>query len=534
MPWYFSWWLIILLGVFSVATYGITFVAAIVLIYLRNKKKKDIKVKEIIIETDSVKAELERAKEALENTKTELNEIQSKLSEGEEVFKKNEEEYVAQLKDQYEEQGKTIVQNILKEAEDKVAGLQKYAEERDELVQANEKMAKTLKTNERKLLKLKTEFNGIQNLISIFPQLFNERGLEPAISDLLKNYDKESLLKNLVDLEYHAMNSKELRKEITRVKKEIQKLLEAYEGRYTTKANKTIYQLMVIGLQSELQNILYTLSYAKHDEAIGNAKDLIRKYLSITAEGNASIAPTIARFLSELEPLFIDAINIEYEYYTKREQEKEEQRLIREQMRQDAAERKELEAQRKKLEAEESKFEVELQRTMELLENEADPEKKEKIEARIFELEEQQHKIAEEKEEILKRANGKAGYVYIISNLGSFGDQVFKIGMTRRLNPQDRIDELGDASVPFKFDVHAMVFSDDAVSLENRLHQELAAKRLNKVNLRKEFFVTDIDELQNLVEELDSTVEFRKTLMAQEYYRSLELTEEFNQVPLET
>lgn len=86
-------------------------------------------------------------------------------------------------------------------------------------------------------------------------------------------------------------------------------------------------------------------------------------------------------------------------------------------------------------------------------------------------------------------SNGKAGNVYIISNLGSFGEDVFKIGMTRRMNPQDRVDELGSASVPFKFDVHSFIFSDDAVALENKMHTMLNDKRVNKVNMRKEFSV---------------------------------------------
>ena len=101
----------------------------------------------------------------------------------------------------------------------------------------------------------------------------------------------------------------------------------------------------------ELQKILYTLTYTKYDVALDNAKALIQKYLVIASNGNASIAPTISKFLTELEPLFLEAIEIEYLYYVKREQEKEEQRLIREQMKQEAAEKKELEAQRKKIEA---------------------------------------------------------------------------------------------------------------------------------------------------------------------------------------
>ncbi len=230
--------------------------------------------------------------------------------------------------------------------------------------------------------------------------------------------------------------------------------------------------------------------------------------------------------MAELEPLFIEAVEVEYQYYIKREQEKEEQRLIREQMRQEAAERKELEAQKKKLESEEAKFDVELQRTNELMISENNPDIIAQLQSRIEELLQQQNNILEQKEEILKRANGKAGYVYVISNLGSFGQQVFKVGMTRRMNPQDRVDELGDASVPFKFDVHAMIFSDDAVGLEYQLHKELTSKRFNKVNLRKEFFVTTVEELQTLVETIDPTAEFKTSMIAQEYFRSIEMDEE--------
>lgn len=93
------------------------------------------------------------------------------------------------------------------------------------------------------------------------------------------------------------------------------------------------------------------------------------------------------------------------------------------------------------------------------------------------------------KDNIVQLQNGKAGNVYIISNLGSFGENVFKVGMTRRIDPQDRVNELGNASVPFKFDVHSFIFSEDAVGLESKLHSILNDKRVNKVNMRKEFSI---------------------------------------------
>ena len=128
-----------------------------------------------------------------------------------------------------------------------------------------------------------------------------------------------------------------------------------------------------------------------------------------------------------------------------------------------------------------------------------------------------------QKEQIIKLQNGKAGYVYVISNLGSFGENVFKIGMTRRLDPQDRVNELGSASVPFKFDVHSFIFSEDAVALETKLHKELEERRVNKINLRKEFFNCSIEELESIVKRSQPTASFIKTMLAEQYRQTLSL-----------
>ncbi|WP_312193851.1 GIY-YIG nuclease family protein [Exiguobacterium sp.] len=526
VPWYFSGWLIILLILTGVITFGITSMIGIILLFGRLYYIKSEKLKSQISEAANLQQEITSLKTELDTLDIKRKEIQNNISNSEVIFEESKAQYIKQIRSEFESEGKRIIEEIISDNQEKISELQKFAEERDVLAVENEKLSKNIKSQSTKLSKLKTEFNGIRNLISIFPKLFNEQDLPNELDLLLAGYDEESIMKSLVELDYHSMNSKELRKQINKIKKEIATLLDRYKDRYKTKANQAIYQLMVVGLQAELQNILYTLSYAKHEEAIGNAKALIRKYLAISTNGNASISPTISKFLAELEPLFIEAVEVEYQYYIKREQEKEEQRLIREQMRQEAAERKELEAQKKKLESEEAKFDVELQRTNELMISENNPDIIAQLQSRIEELLQQQNNILEQKEEILKRANGKAGYVYVISNLGSFGQQVFKVGMTRRMNPQDRVDELGDASVPFKFDVHAMIFSDDAVGLEYQLHKELTSKRFNKVNLRKEFFVTTVEELQTLVETIDPTAEFKASMIAQEYFRSIEMDEE--------
>lgn len=337
--------------------------------------------------------------------------------------------------------------------------------------------------------------------------------------------EAEEFLLPTVELKLQCMNVRQLRKEYTKNQRLIKELLAKYSKRYTTKANQAIYRLMVIALEAELQNVLYNIGYGKLDKAVSNVKMITDKYQKIATDGNQNIAPTIKRFIGEVEYLFIRAVEIEYEYYVQKERAKEEQRAIREQMRQEAAERKELERQRKHIEKEESKYTAEMQTVSEQIRNEPDSDKIKLLEERLARLQEQLAAVNETKEEILKLQTGKAGNVYIISNLGSFGDKVFKIGMTRRLDPFERVRELGSASVPFPFDVHSFIFSDDAVGLEASLHKRLHTQRVNKINLRKEFFEVSVDELEDLVYELEPSAEFNRTLLAEQYNQSLSVDE---------
>ena len=323
-----------------------------------------------------------------------------------------------------------------------------------------------------------------------------------------------------VILNLHSMDVKDLRKAFKQNDKQIQSLFTAYAARYTTKSNQAIYKLMVIALRSELQNILIDLRYEKLDVAIEKVKAMTSKYLAIAGAGNQSIAGTLTKFIGQVEYLFINAVKIEYNYYVKKEQVRQEQQAIREQMRLEAQERKALAEEAKKLTAEESKYTNEISRLNQQIKT-ANAEEAEILSARIKQLEDQISELAVKKENIVKLQNGKAGNIYIISNLGSFGDDVFKIGMTRRADPQERVDELGSASVPFKFDVHSFIFSEDAVGLENKLHTILNSKRLNKVNLRKEFFKVSLDELEELVTKIDPTAEFTRTMAAEEFRQSL-------------
>ena len=387
-------------------------------------------------------------------------------------------------------------------------------EEIEQLQNRQEKLDKQVITQTKKLQRSKELYKSIDYCISNF--------LESNGAELLTPYDSADYdaFAPSVILKLHSMDVKSLRKAYKENDKAIDKILSSYAARYTTKANQAIYQLMVIALRAELQNILYDLKYEKLDQAVEKVKTVTRKYLQIAGDGNQSIAGTLTRFIGEIEYLFIDAVKIEYNYYVKKEQARQEQLALKQQMREEAEERKLLEQQRKKVEQEEAKYQSEIDKANEALSNTQDEAQIAALKSKILELQGQLSDVAVKKEEISKLQNGKAGNVYIISNLGSFGENVFKIGMTRRMDPQERVDELGSASVPFKFDVHSFIFSDDAVALENKLHSILNEKRVNKVNMRKEFFHATIDELEELVNKLDPTAEFNKTMLAEEFRQS--------------
>lgn len=346
------------------------------------------------------------------------------------------------------------------------------------------------------------------------------------IEKLIAEIDIENLLEPTAEIKLHCFDVRDLRKQFRNINKDIDITLAEYEARYTTKSNLAIYRLMVLALRAELQNVLYAMKYGKLEDAVANINDIADKYIKIAADGNKSIAVTITRFVEEMRSLFTDAAKVEYEYYLRKERAKEEQKALREQMRQEAEERKQLLEQQKKIEKEESKYTAEMEKVRAQMLG-ANEEKSDQLSARIAELEALLAKVGENKEKIATLQNGKAGYIYIISNLGSFGDNVFKIGMTRRLEPQERIDELGSASVPFSFDVHSFIFSQDAPALETAIHHRLNDRRVNKVNLRKEFFSLSLDELEALVHELEPSAEFNRTMAAEQYRQSLSMTEIF-------
>lgn len=433
--------------------------------------------------------------------------------------------------DSYEESQRRVEQNenIIKEKESEIRKKEEEIETKENSIKKKEEEIAELNDQ---IDKKNKQINSSTNKISRNKELY--KSIEYSINNYISSYlnlkdysisgYKEKEIEELcpsVIAKLNAMNVPDLKKAYRENEKQINTLLELYSNRYTTKANRSIYDLMVIALRAELQNILNDLKYNRLDDSIDKLKTVTSKYLKIAGDGNQSILPTLTKFIGEIEYLFINSIKIEYNYYVKKEQAKQEQQAIREKMRQETEERKALEKERKKVEQEEQKYKNELNKINEDIKNLQDNEEIEKLKAKIIELQAKLSDVAIKKSDIINLQNGKAGTVYIISNLGAFGEDVFKIGMTRRIDPQDRVNELGDASVPFKFDVHSFIFSEDAVALESKLHEMLNSKRVNKVNRRKEFFKVNIEELEKLVREIDPTAEFNMTMIANEYRETL-------------
>jgi chromosome segregation ATPase len=219
---------------------------------------------------------------------------------------------------------------------------------------------------------------------------------------------------------------------------------------------------------------------------------------------------------------------LEYEYQSKRQQEKEEMRAIQEELREEEKAKREFEQAQKEAEKEEATYQKALDKARKEYEA-STGEKHDKLQAQIEKLEQELKEAQEKKERALSMAQQtKRGHVYIISNIGSFGENVFKIGMTRRLEPIDRVKELGDASVPFQFDIHAMIYSEEAPRLENELHKAFTNRKVNMLNYRKEFFNVSLDEIELKVKEIGLEAEFSRLPEAMEYRETIAILEKLN------
>ena len=259
-------------------------------------------------------------------------------------------------------------------------------------------------------------------------------------------------------------------------------------------------KLFLRAFNSDCEDVISKVKYNNFDMSL---KKIRQSANSIEKLGKSMSLQITQKYIDWKE----EELTLAFEYQQKKQEEKEAQKAARAEMREAARLQKEIEAQRKKIEKEQTHYQTAYEKLLKQLEE--DPDNSDLL-AKKSELENQLNDIDRAIKDIdYREANQRAGYVYIISNIGAFGENVYKIGMTRRLDPQDRVDELGDASVPFNFDVHAMIFSDDAPALETALHKAFEDRKLNMVNTRREFFNVTLDEIKEVVKEnFDKTVEF--------------------------
>lgn len=258
---------------------------------------------------------------------------------------------------------------------------------------------------------------------------------------------------------------------------------------------------------------------------VNQMQERIKKSFETINKIGESQTVTIQSAYLELK---IKELTLEYEYQLKRQKEKEALRAAQEELREEEKARREFEQAQKEAEKEEANYEKALEKARKEIAL-ATGEKHDILQAQITKLEQELQEAHNKKERAISMAQQtKRGHVYIISNIGSFGEQVYKIGMTRRLEPIDRIKELGDASVPFQFDIHAMIYSEDAPALENALHKTFANKKVNMLNYRKEFFKVTLDEIEHRVKELGLNTEFIRLSEAEEYRETLAILEKLN------
>lgn len=413
--------------------------------------------------------------------------------------------------------------------------LQKRVEELESYLTPELKDLDTVKANikkeQRNLDDILYEYERKRGELSSLDSSIETRkkDLEKEIEDAkaqLKIYDDEL---NIVDFglykpTYDFVTADEYKMRLDEIREKQKNLLKQKKAvdiakDWTVNGSKTqgkkmisdIEKLLLRAFNVECEDLVRRVKYNNYDsyrKRIGALREAIEKLGSMF---NLRITNTYYQ-------LKIDELTLAVEYQLKKQEEKEAAKEARAEMREAARLQKEIEEQRKKVEKEQKHFQNALVTVMKQIQAAA-PEEIEALEEKKAELESELGVIAKSLSDIdYREANQKAGYVYVISNIGAFGENVYKIGMTRRLDPQERIDELGDASVPFDFDVHAMIFSDNAPALESALHKAFEDKKVNMVNTRREFFNVTLDEIKEVVRQnYDKTVEFYEIPEAEQY-----------------
>lgn len=289
-----------------------------------------------------------------------------------------------------------------------------------------------------------------------------------------------------------------------------------------TEGKKMVNDMKKLMLRSFNNECDYCVDNVKFNNIESHLARIEKSYQALNKLGRI-VSATIAPIYYQAK---VDELRLAYEYQLKKQEEKEEAKRVREELREQQKLEQEIRAAREKILKERRHYQQAIKELNDKLSSKSiNDEDRANIEAKLREVTGQMTELDNEEKVIdYREQNAKAGYVYIISNIGSFGPNMFKIGMTRRLEPLERVDELGDASVPFTFDVHALIFSENAPALEAKLHEHFSKSRVNKVNNRKEFFYAELSEIETVVKKhYNNVVDFLHEPPAEQYRESLKL-----------
>lgn len=392
------------------------------------------------------------------------------------------------------------IANLVKEIDKLKLEKDKISKEIDKLLSKKQDLSNKIKLKKKDLILLDDEI------------LMQEFGLYKPI------YDFESSEKYKQAIDNLRVVQKEMIKNKSAVIYSNNWTVDGSKAKGRKMTNDNIKQI-IMAFNIECDNLIAKVKY--------NNIQSIQKRIEKTFERlNKLNESNQVRLTSKYLECKLSELKLVHEYQVKKQEEKEEQKRIREELREEAKLKKELEEAKKNTLKDITHFENALSKLNEQLKsNNLSDEEIKNLQLKKEELEKNIDNLNLSLKDIdYRQENQRAGYVYIISNIGAFGKDVYKIGMTRRLEPMDRIDELGDASVPFNFDVHAMIFADDAPKLENALHKAFENKKLNMVNQRREFFNVTLEEIEKVVKEnFDKTVEFKKEPEAEQFRQSLKI-----------
>lgn len=389
------------------------------------------------------------------------------------------------------------------------------------------KRYEALSSIEDEVLRLSQVGNRLKSNYEILKNRHDELNILVGNLDTLSHFAEFGLYEPKYKLKTSNEYKEELEKVRTRQKEMIKDKTAAYcHVNWTIAGNKAkgkqsvdrTLKLALSAYNVECDNLILKVSYQNVErikERMGRLFDRIEKL----------IEPLQGHISADYHALKLQEMFFVHECREMEQEEKELERERRELIREEEKAKREYDEARKNAEEEASMYAKLLSKVRKDV-GTAHSAEKEKMMLEIQKLEQKLQEAQLNKERAISMAQQtKRGHVYIISNIGSFGKEVFKIGMTRRLEPMDRVKELGDASVPFIFDVHAIIYSEDAPALEKQLHERFKDKRLNRVNYRKEFFNVSLDEIKKVCYEIEEDIDFIDDADAKDYRETMAMIE---------